>query len=76
MAFTRNEELALKDNGFWLDYLVGRYQNGDDVLQVLNRPAEVGGITAGALREAAKLFLDSGNLIRFVWLPERGVKTE
>ena len=73
MAFTRNEELALRDNGFWLDYLVGRFQNGDDVLQVLNRPAEVRGITAGALRGAAKLFFDGGNLIRFVWLPERGV---
>jgi zinc protease len=73
MAYTRNRELALRDNGFWLDYLVGRYQNGDAVLQVLDRPEELRQMTAGSLRAAAKTFFDDRNIIRFVWMPDRAV---
>ena len=31
----KNTELALKDNGFSLNYLAGQYENGGDVLEVL-----------------------------------------
>ncbi|MBS1664269.1 MAG: insulinase family protein [Bacteroidetes bacterium] len=66
----KNTELALKDNGFWLGYLDGQYENGEDLLEVLHTDEVLDSITVGSLKEAAGRFLDGKNQIRFALLPE------
>ena len=66
----KNTGLALKDNGFWLSYLAGQYENGEDVLQVTRWQAPLDSISVASLKEAAGRFLDGKNQIRFVLLPE------
>jgi hypothetical protein len=66
----KNTELALKDNGFWLGYLDGQYENGEDLLEVLHTDEVLDSITAGSLKEAAGKFLDGKNMIRYALLPE------
>ncbi|HEY4290755.1 MAG TPA: insulinase family protein [Puia sp.] len=66
----KNTELALKDNGFWLNYLAGQYENNEDVLQVTHWQAPLDSISVASLKEAAGRFLDGKNQIRFVLLPE------
>ena len=66
----KNTELALKDNGFWLGYLDGQYENGEDLLEVLHTNEVLDSITVGSLKEAAGLFLEGKNQIRFALLPE------
>ncbi len=70
----KNTELALKDNGFWLSYLAGQYENKEDVLQVMHWQEPVDGISVASLKEAAGRFLDGKNQIRFVLLPEKTAK--
>ena len=67
----KNIELALRDNGFWLNYLSGQYENGENVLQVLDYQKTLEKITPAALKEAAGNFLNDKNFIRFVLLPAK-----
>lgn len=66
----KNTELALKDNGFWLSYLAGQYENGEDVLEVLHWQERLDSITVKSLKDAAERFLDGRNVIRYALLPE------
>jgi len=69
-SYLKSVELALKDNGFWLNYLASQYENGDDVLNVLDQEKNLDKVTPAALQEAARHFLDGKNVIRFALLPE------
>ena len=66
----KNTELALKDNGFWLNYLAGQYENGEDVLEALHWQDRLDSITVKSLKDAAERFLDGRNEIRYALLPE------
>jgi zinc protease len=66
----KNTELALKDNGFWLHYLAGQYENGEDVLEVLHWQETLDSITVKSLQDAAGRYLDGRNQIRYALLPE------
>jgi zinc protease len=69
-AYEKNVELALNDNSFWLGYLSGQYENGEDVLQALDTDKNLAKVTPAALLLAAKTFLSNKNMIRFELLPE------
>jgi zinc protease len=69
-AYQKNVELALKDNGFWLGYLSGQYENDENVLQVLDADKNLAEVTSEAIQQAAKVFLGGENMIRFELLPE------
>jgi zinc protease len=69
-AYQKNVELALKDNGFWLGYLSGQYENDENVLQALDVDKNLAKVTPEAIQQAAKVFLNSENMIRFELLPE------
>jgi len=69
--YEKNVELALKDNGFWLSYLLGQFENKEDVLQVNDTERNLSRIDAGSLMQAAKLFLTERNVITFQLLPEK-----
>jgi len=69
-AYRQELAKALRDNGFWLSYLAGQYENGDDVLTVLDQERTLDSLTPGMLQQAAKQFLGGDNTIRFALLPE------
>lgn len=66
----RQEELSLRENGFWLGYLTNRLKYGDDIEQVLGNTARINGVTIEATKEAAQKYLSGNNYIRLVLLPE------
>ncbi|WP_207421850.1 M16 family metallopeptidase [Desertivirga brevis] len=67
----RSTEVQLKDNGFWLAYLSGQYQNKDDVKQVLTYLDNLKKISPESLKVTANKYLSGNNLIKFVLLPEK-----
>lgn len=69
-AYLKNVELALKDNGYWLNYLSGQLENSEDLLEVLNVDKMLASVTIENLKKAATVFLDGKNRIQFVLLPE------
>ena len=66
----RQEELSLRENGFWLNYLTNRLKYGDDVAQVLSNNARINNVTVDATKTAAQKFLNGDNYIRLVLMPE------
>jgi len=66
----KNTELALKDNGYWLSYLTGQYENDGDPLEVLHWRERLDSITVGSLQDAAVRYLSGKNQIRYALLPE------
>jgi len=71
-GYQKNVELALKDNGFWLSYLSGQYENEENILQALDTDRNLAKVTPDAIKQAAKEFLSGENMIRFELLPENG----
>jgi zinc protease len=69
-AYQKTTELALKDNGFWLAYISGQYENNEDPLQVLHNKEVLDKVTPAALKKAADIFLSGKNMISFELLPE------
>lgn len=68
--YEKNIELAVNDNGFWLNYLLGQVENNDDLLYVTDINRYMGEINASSLKQAAKVFLSGKNEISFELLPE------
>lgn len=66
----RQEELSLRENGFWLNYLANRLKYGDNVEQVLGNTNRINGVTMEATKTAAQKYLNGDNYIRLVLLPE------
>lgn len=66
----RQNELAMQDNGFWLNYLSGQYIDHEDAKHILSVDSLVDKLEAPAIREAAKRYFNEDNFIRFVLLPE------
>jgi zinc protease len=73
-SYVKNVELALKDNGFWLSYLSGQYENNEDVLQVQDITKNLQKIDAASLKQSAGIFLSGKNMITFELLPQQGDK--
>ncbi len=69
-SYGKNVELALKDNGYWLNYLSGQYENDENILEVLDADKTLAKVTPENLKKAAALFLKQDNRIQFVLLPE------
>lgn len=69
-AYEKNVELALQDNNFWLNYLCGQEENGEDMLEVTRTAATIKEVTPAALKETANLCLTERNVIQFMLVPE------
>lgn len=69
-AYQKNVELAVKDNGYWLNYLAGQYENKENVLEILSIAQTLAKITPESLKQAAAFFLKQDNRIQFILLPE------
>ena len=66
----RQTETQLRDNGFWLGYLQGQYQDGDDVKDVLKEDERMKKVTVESTKLAAKKYF-ANNFIKVIMLPEK-----
>jgi len=67
----RQEELSLRDNGFWLSYLSNRLKYGDDVEQLLADKQRLDAVDVASTKAAAQKYLNGDNYIRLVLVPEK-----
>ncbi|MFM6977057.1 MAG: M16 family metallopeptidase [Sphingobacteriaceae bacterium] len=67
----RSTEVQLKENSFWLSYLVGQYQNNEDQKMILSYLEALKKVTPEALKAAANQYLSGANYIRLVLEPEK-----
>ncbi len=66
----RERETDLKENGFWLGVLLDAARYGEDPRDILKYGELVKGVTADALRQAARTYLDRSRLVTGVLNPE------
>ncbi len=67
----RSTEVQLKQNGFWLGYLSGQYQNDESPTQVLSYLESLKKINPATLKATANKYLTGKNFIKLVLLPEK-----
>ncbi|MCJ0741886.1 M16 family metallopeptidase [Pedobacter montanisoli] len=67
----RQEELNLRENGYWLSYLSTRLKNNDDINQVLSNKERINNVTVESSKTAAQKYLNGDNYIRLVLVPEK-----
>lgn len=72
--YLQNIDQGLKENSFWLAYLLSQYENKEDVLQAQNMAKQTNAIDAAGLKQAAQTFLSGKNMITFELLPETDSK--
>jgi zinc protease len=66
----RQYELHLRENEFWLNWLSGQYENGDDPGSLLQYPALINQVTPASVKSAANLYLNENNFIKLLLIPE------
>ncbi len=71
LEVARQEELSLRDNGFWLDYLDKQLKNGDDVNQLLSDKERINNVNTATSKAFSQKYLNGNNYIRLVLLPEK-----
>ena len=64
-------ETQLKTNNWWMGYLNGQLENGEDLHQLDGYSPIVDGITPAGLKEAAVKYLSGDNYIRLELLPAK-----
>jgi len=67
----RVTEVQLKENGFWLGYLNGQFQNNENPEQILSYQEAIKKITPEALKVAANKYLSGDNFVRLVLYPDK-----
>jgi zinc protease len=67
----RSTEVQLKENGFWLGYLVNQYQNQEDPKMLLTYLESLKKLNTENLKQAANQYLIDSNFIRLVLEPEK-----
>lgn len=67
----RQEELSLRNNNYWLNYLSTRLKYGDDIDMVLTDMNRINSVTVGSSKTAAQQYLNGDNYIRLVLVPEK-----
>ena len=66
----RETEIQLKDNNFWLGYLSNQFNNGDDLLEVLQEDKLLNAVTSESTKAAANKYFGA-NVAKFLLLPEK-----
>ncbi|WP_295116527.1 pitrilysin family protein [uncultured Chitinophaga sp.] len=67
----RAYEVDLRENGFWLNYLVSKYRNNDDPLSVLTSNERLEKVTPASVKAAAEQYLSGKNYFKAVLVPEK-----
>jgi len=66
----RSNELRLKDNGFWINYLSGKYQNNENPEAILNYTKILKNTSSDIIKESASKYLKGDNFIQLIQYPE------
>jgi zinc protease len=71
-GFLRDYETSTKQNSYLLGQIAVRYQEGEALNDFFNFPELYKkGVTAAAIQEAARTYLNKGNYVRVTLLPEK-----
>jgi zinc protease len=70
-ALLRELEVNSQDNGYLLNQISLRYEDGDgaDVAAIGNMPAQIAALTGDAVRQAAKTYLNTENYVKVTLMP-------
>jgi predicted Zn-dependent peptidase len=70
-ALLRELEVNSQDNGYLLNQISLRYEDGDgaDVAAIGNMPAQIATLTGDAVRQAAKTYLNTENYVKVTLMP-------
>jgi len=68
--YQKSVELALKDNNFWLSFLLSQYENQENPRHALETNENLQKLNGTSLKQAAQIFLSGKNMITFELLPE------
>ncbi|MFD2968753.1 M16 family metallopeptidase [Sphingobacterium bambusae] len=66
----RQNEVKVRDNGFWLGYLTEIYRNQEDPTKILNEDNVLDQLNATDIQKAAKDYINAKSFKRFVHIPE------
>ena len=66
----RQRETSMKTNGYWLNYLNGRLQNGEDFKLMNSYDGILNKVSPATLKAAAQKYLSGKNYVRLVLMPE------
>ncbi len=67
----RAMEVTLRQNNFWLSYLVGKFKNGEDPLSVLTQNERLEKVTPESVKKTANKYLGNANYFKAVLVPEK-----
>jgi zinc protease len=67
---SRQHEVHMRENEFWLNWLSGQYENGDDPGELLSYPALIKQVTPASVKASANHYLNEINFIRLLLIPE------
>ena len=65
-----NNRRALRENGYWLNYLDSAYANGQDPATILTFEQRAAAVTPADVQAAAKRYFDFDNYVQMVLYPE------
>ncbi|MNY35236.1 hypothetical protein D3C86_1696290 [compost metagenome] len=66
----RQLELQLRDNGFWVGYLSGSYQNQEDVTEILRKLNDLSQVSVESVKAVADKYLKEDRMFEFILLPD------
>lgn len=67
----RSIEVSLRENNFWLNYLVGKFRDNEDPTSILKQNERLNKVTPESVKAAAQLYLSGKNFFRAVLVPEK-----
>jgi zinc protease len=70
-AMLREYETSMRQNGYVLNQISFRYQFGEDLETIFSLPEYYRKVTPATIHEAAKRYLDTGNVITVTLFPEK-----
>jgi predicted Zn-dependent peptidase len=71
-ALTRDFEQDSQDNGYLLNEIARRYEEGDaeHVAAAVDRRARIAALTGDAIQDAARTYLDTSNYVKVTMMPQ------
>jgi len=70
-AFQRDFETRIQQLNFLAGQILSAYESGEDPASLWDRPEQYRRLDAAAIRDAARTYLDTGNYVKVVLVPER-----
>jgi len=66
----RQNELSLRENGYWLNYISSSYQNDLDITRYKRRMENLNKVTPKSIQDVAGKYLKKDRLFEFILMPD------